>query len=376
MLDIAKEERQKHFENLLSSVDNCNICDRMCNRKKVLSVNNGSLNAKVVFIAEAPGRLGAECSGIPLYGDRTGENFDMLIGNIGWKREDIFITNALLCNPQDDNGNNSTPTQAEIENCSYFLAMTLTLINPEVVITLGIKALEAVKMICRHNFTLRDNVAKKLSWNNRFLVPLYHMGPRAAIHRNLIKQRADFIVLSHIVDPIEGVKKPTRANKKKSSEGGLLLDMVMEVLVELKTVSFFKLTKLLYLIDYGHYKDFGTSISGSVYLRMQEGPWIPSLRSITKEHDNKLFKNSFKGKKPFLSYTWSEYTSQLTDEQKAYIKKVVQQYAESSDAAMKTAAYTTAPMKYILAQEKLGENMTRIPVLYKDSSVLDNRQNM
>jgi DNA polymerase len=74
----------------------------MCNRRKVLSANNGNLNSKVVFIAEAPGRLGAECTGIPLYGDKTGENFEMLLGNIGWKREDVFITNSILCNPQDE----------------------------------------------------------------------------------------------------------------------------------------------------------------------------------------------------------------------------------------------------------------------------------
>jgi uracil-DNA glycosylase family 4 len=345
----------------------------MCNRKKVLSANNGNLSSKVVFVAEAPGRLGAECSGIPLYGDKTGENFDMLIGNIGWKREDIFITNSLLCNPQDDNGNNSTPTQVEIENCSYYLEMTLGLINPDVVITLGIKALEAIKIICNHNFTLRDNVAKKLPWNDRFLVPLYHMGPRAAIHRNLIKQRADFIELSHIVDPIKGIKKQTKINvaKKITEQGNILVDMVMEILNELKTVSFFKLTKLLYLIDYGHYKDFGTSISGSVYLRMQEGPWIPSLRNISKECGGRLFKNTFHGKKPVLSYMQNNHTSQLTDEQRVYIKKIVQQYADSSDAIMKIAAYRTAPMKHILAEEKAGRNMTRIPVLYKDSSVLD-----
>ena len=88
---MIKNNKDAAFNSLLSSVDKCDICPRMCNRKKVLSQMNGNINSKVVFIAEAPGRLGAECTGIPLYGDVTGNNFETLLSNIGWTREDIFI---------------------------------------------------------------------------------------------------------------------------------------------------------------------------------------------------------------------------------------------------------------------------------------------
>ena len=372
---VSQIERNKYFNYLLSSVVNCDICNRMCDRKKVLSLYNGNLNSKVVFIAEAPGRLGAECTGIPLYGDKTGENFEMLLSNIGWKREDIFITNAILCNPQDINGNNSTPTQEEIENCSYYLGMTLELINPDIVVTLGVKALEALKSVKSHNYALKDCVAKKLSWNGRYLFPLYHMSPRAAIHRNTSKQRADFITLSHIVDPVRGLKNQVAITKqsvaKSANANNILLDMVVAIITELKTVSFFKLTKLLYLIDYNYYKEFGTSMSGNVYLRMQEGPWIPNLRNIAKEFDKKLFSTTFVKGKPVLSHKENGYVNELTDEQQQYIKVIVKKYVNSTDAAIKIAAYRTAPMRYILTQEKAGRNMTRTPVLYKDTSVLD-----
>ena len=372
MINLSKPKRQEYFNHLLSSVNNCDICVRMCARRKVLSASNGNLNSKVVFIAEAPGRLGAECTGIPLYGDKTGDNFEILLGNIGWKREDIFITNAILCNPQDEHGNNSTPTKEEVENCSYYLEMILELINPDVIITLGVKALEALKYISSHNFILRDCVAKKLTWNGRCLFPLYHMGPRATIHRALIKQRADFIELSHIVDPVKGMKRSSsgKNNIAPKNLNNVLVDMVVEIMMELKTVSFFKLMKLLYLIDCKHYKDYGTSISGSVYLRMQEGPWIPTLKNITKEYST-LFKTTFDKKKPILSFLPNDYASKLSNEQKAYINNIVKQYLSSSDAEIKTAVYLTSPMRHILKQEKLGRNMSRVPVLYKDSSVLD-----
>jgi uracil-DNA glycosylase family 4 len=375
MLPLFQIEQNKYFDYLLSSVKNCNICNRMCDRRKVLSANNGNINSKVVFIAEAPGRLGAECTGIPLYGDKTGENFEMLLGNIGWKREDVFITNSILCNPQDEKGNNSTPTQEEIENCSYYLEMTLELINPDIIITLGAKALDALKCIKKHDYVLRDCVAKKLTWNNRYLFPVYHMGPRATIHRAITKQRRDFIILSHIVDPIKGIKKhPARIKSspiKNISLDSTLLDMVVTIITELKTVSLYKLTKLLYLIDYNHYTEFGNSISGSIYLRMQEGPWIPTLKNITSECDKKLFVVTFDKRKPILSLISNNHVSKLTDEQKQYILNILQKYVSSPDVAMKVVVYRTAPMRYILDQEDKGRNMSRIPILYKDSCILE-----
>jgi uracil-DNA glycosylase family 4 len=347
----------------------------MCTRKKVLSVNNGSLYSKVVFIAEAPGRLGAECTGIPLYGDKTGENFEMLLGNIEWKRDDVFITNSILCNPQDEKGNNSTPTKEEIENCSYYLEMTLKLINPDIIVTLGVKALEALKYIENHNYVLRDCVAQKVSWNNKCLFPIYHMGPRAAIHRSINKQRSDFIILSHIVDPVRGIKKHStnvkKPTKKNVNLNNILLDMVVIIVTELRMVSFFKLTKLLYLIDYYHYKDFGNSISESIYLRMQDGPWIPTLKNIINEYKNKLFLMTYDKRKPVLSHIINNHISRLTNDQKQYLHSFILKYVDCSDVTMKIAAYRTAPMQYILSQEKTGRNMSRIPVLYKDSSVLE-----
>jgi DNA polymerase len=148
------------FNDLIQTVQHCDLCPRLCCQNKILSSSNGNIESKVLFVAEAPGRLGADKTGIPLYGDRTGSNFESLLGNIGWKREDVFITNAVLCNPKNDSGNNRTPTQEEIDNCSVYLEMTISLINPEVIITLGQTALAALNMISPHNLQLSQDVAK------------------------------------------------------------------------------------------------------------------------------------------------------------------------------------------------------------------------
>ena len=57
---ISNKNKSLEFEKLVSSINSCKKCQRMCNRKKVLSYENGNINSKVMFIAEAPGRLGAE----------------------------------------------------------------------------------------------------------------------------------------------------------------------------------------------------------------------------------------------------------------------------------------------------------------------------
>ncbi len=371
---ISTNNREKYFSLLLSSVSKCDLCERMCNRKKVLSNHNGSIYSKVIFIAEAPGRLGAECTGIPLYGDKTGENFEMLLGNIGWSRQDIFITNSILCNPQDENGNNSTPIKEEISNCSYFLEMILELIDPDVIVTLGVKALEALKIIENHEYILKNCVAECLDWHGRKLVPLYHMGPRAIIHRSLIQQRADFIRLSHMVNPITGFKDNKslqRKQQKNHNANTRIIDMVAIIINEVRELSFFKLTKLLYLADCLYYEKQERSISGSIYLRMQEGPWIPSLKEIIKDINGKLCVTHFYNKKPYLEYISNNYINSLSSDETEFIKNICKLYYNHSDAQIKTAAYLTKPMKYIIKQEKLGRNMTKIPVLYRDSTVMD-----
>jgi uracil-DNA glycosylase family 4 len=231
---ISKEDK---FNTLLDSVEKCNLCQRLNNRKKILSNENGNINSKVLFVAEAPGRLGAECCGIPLYGDKTGDNFDLLLNNIGWKRDQIFITNSILCNPQDENGNNSSPNKNEIKNCNYFLNMIIELLDPIVIVTLGVKALEALKLIKNHNYDLKNNVAQLIPWNNRKLFPLYHMGPRALIHRNIIKQRGDFISLSNIIDPEYGIKEHKKIVTQKRDDN--VVNIIKYIIKTFSEISFF-----------------------------------------------------------------------------------------------------------------------------------------
>ncbi|MGI9102830.1 MAG: uracil-DNA glycosylase family protein [Terriglobales bacterium] len=165
--------------------------------RRVLSDLNGPWDAEIVVVAEAPGRLGAEVTGIPLYGDRTGDRFEAILTSMNWPRSEIFITNAILCNPRDDRGNNSTPSRREIRNCSSHLRRTIEQINPLLVVAMGRIALEALSLIENHGCDLRGHAGRIIPWFGRKLGILYHSGPRTVVHRSWSNQLSDAAALSN-----------------------------------------------------------------------------------------------------------------------------------------------------------------------------------
>ena len=157
----------------------------------MLSCANGPLDARVLFVAEAPGRLGGDRTGVPLTSDQTGRNFQRLLDAADLRREEVFVTNAVLCNPRSARGNNRPPSPAELANCRDHLARVLDLVRAPVVVSLGAVALAQLGALSAHGLKLRD-VGQPVPWNGRTLVPLYHPGPRAQIHRPFSLQQADF----------------------------------------------------------------------------------------------------------------------------------------------------------------------------------------
>lgn len=361
--------KENRYIELCRSAQICTLCERLCDRNKVLSLKNGDINSKVLFIAEAPGRLGADRTMIPLYGDRTGDNFEILLGNIGWSRQNIFITNSVLCNPREKKGNNAPPTVKEIFNCSPYLEMTIRIINPDVIVTLGQKALLALKYISNHNVELKSHVATEVMWDDFILFPMYHPGPRALIHRSLTKQRSDYIKLSKIVDAKKGIKakKKVKAIYKEFTKFHQLTKVITQ---HLGKISYFKLGKLMYLVDYKSIETIGCSVTNSIYLRREDGPWSPDLQEMVRHLDKYEILMSYNRKIPFVEPgPVDRFDIQISDEEFKIIYDVIEKYGSMTNANIKTAAYLTKPMKYILYQEKTGKKMTNKPVINRNKYI-------
>ena len=85
-------------------------------RKSNLVFGEGDINCKVMFIGEAPGAKEDELKQ-PFVG-RSGELLNSLINGIGWKREDVYITNIVKRRPPE----NRDPLPDEIESYRPYLA--------------------------------------------------------------------------------------------------------------------------------------------------------------------------------------------------------------------------------------------------------------
>lgn len=188
------------FDHLVKDAACCTVCPAMCGRSAVLSELNGSPEARVMFIGEAPGRKGADRTRVPFSGDQSGVNFDRFLDSIELTRKEIFITSAALCNPRTESGANRRPSQKEIYNCSSFLQRTIEVVNPRLIVTLGSVALEALKRIQYHELNLKESAARVHSWNDRVLVPIYHPSPQVlASHRREAEQLQDYQVVRQAI---------------------------------------------------------------------------------------------------------------------------------------------------------------------------------
>ena len=122
--------KQDEMAKIAKLVEQCKGCNLNKVRKKPV-VGEGSLDAKVLFIGEAPGR-NEDLQGRPFVG-RAGEILDELLDSRGIKRKEVFIANILKCRPPD----NRNPLQSEIESCGKYLDRQIEIIKPKVIVTLG-----------------------------------------------------------------------------------------------------------------------------------------------------------------------------------------------------------------------------------------------
>src|ERR1043166_614362 len=181
MMEVAT--KHSRFGKLVEEVRACLKCERMRNSARVLNYSAGNLNADLFFIGEAPGRLGADETEVPFHGDTSGRNFEDLLSFAGVSRNDVFVTNAVLCNPKNEDGNNSTPTLGEAANCHPFLRRQIELVSPKIVVPLGNTALRALAGIEPHGFTLSQHVRTIHPWFGRCARRCY--GRRALPAREL-----------------------------------------------------------------------------------------------------------------------------------------------------------------------------------------------
>jgi uracil-DNA glycosylase family 4 len=127
---VTPGERREALEQIAREVRSCEGCRLHATRTRAVP-GEGDPDTEVVFVGEGPG-FNEDREGRPFVG-RAGGLLVRLLGHIGWRREDVFITNVVKCRPPD----NRDPQPDEIAACAPFLRRQLAVLDPAVVVTLG-----------------------------------------------------------------------------------------------------------------------------------------------------------------------------------------------------------------------------------------------
>ena len=140
--------KQVRWEALWAAVQADPTCRANVRPGKKVVLGVGSLEAKVMFVGEAPGAE-EEIQGEPFVGP-AGQLLTKMIQGMGLKREEVYIGNIMNWRPQmptppgAEQVGNRPPTEAEMRYCLPYLRAQLEIVNPEVLVALGKTAVEGL----------------------------------------------------------------------------------------------------------------------------------------------------------------------------------------------------------------------------------------
>ncbi len=162
-------------------------------------IGEGSHDARIMFIGEAPGRNEAK-TGRPFCG-AAGKILDELLLSAGLVREEVYITNIVKDRPPY----NRDPLPDEIEAYAPFLLRQIEIIKPSVLATLGRYSMNYILNV----FTPQEAAAPISKIHGKVfeanaphgvikIVALYH--PAAAVYNRALLEtlKIDFSVLRTI----------------------------------------------------------------------------------------------------------------------------------------------------------------------------------
>ncbi len=164
-------DREPILIELADEVRVCTLC-RLAQTRTLAVPGEGNAFAKLMFIGEGPGE-NEDKTGRPFVG-KAGQLLTRLLRDIGLKRDNVFITNAVKCRPPG----NREPLPDEVAACNDWLNAQIACVQPELIGLLGGSALKAVLDPEARITKMRGKIYRK---NGLLFMPLFH--PAAALRR-------------------------------------------------------------------------------------------------------------------------------------------------------------------------------------------------
>ncbi len=163
------------LSELCQEIDLCQLWNIARYRTRAVP-GEGPEDAEIMFVGEAPG-WHEDQQGRPFVGP-AGKYLEQLLALIGFRREQVYITNIIKTRPPD----NRDPLPEEIANCRSWLERQIEMIRPRMIVTLGRYSMAMFfpgKTISKIHGTAqkRDGVV---------YFAMYH--PAAALHQQSLRQ--------------------------------------------------------------------------------------------------------------------------------------------------------------------------------------------
>ncbi|HEY6746249.1 MAG TPA: uracil-DNA glycosylase [Mycobacteriales bacterium] len=158
------------WADLAGAAQGCVACPELAATRTTVVVGDAPAGARLVLVGEAPGAE-EDRTGRPFVG-KAGQLLDRVLAEAGLDRGAVAVVNVLQCRPPG----NRTPTTTEAVRCRGWLDRKLALVEPALVVTLGLSA--AVAFLGRgiRLGAVRGTVHEV---DGRRVLPTYH--PSAAI---------------------------------------------------------------------------------------------------------------------------------------------------------------------------------------------------
>ena len=139
----------------------CTHCAALCETRSRVVHGYGDVAADFLFVGEMPD-ADADRTGVPFTGSDAGERVLGILRRLGLcgppgEATEPVLANAYLTNLTRCHHPERSPTDAEIGNCEPFLNAEVRMINPEILVALGDRALAT--LLEDYSTTAADAVA-------------------------------------------------------------------------------------------------------------------------------------------------------------------------------------------------------------------------
>jgi len=195
--EVYKEEREEkifesicdtneRLEKLRKEVGVCKKC-KLGNTRIKAVFGEGSEISGLMFIGEGPG-YDEDHTGEPFVG-RAGQLLTKIIEAMGQTRKNVYISNIVKCHPMMDDsnpekrGNNRPPSLEEVKICKKYLDKQIEILNPKLIVTLGISSTKCLLNTDQTIGRIRGQVKKYKGIN---VMPTYH--PAALLRNENLKK--------------------------------------------------------------------------------------------------------------------------------------------------------------------------------------------